>query len=112
VFFVSSIDGGRRKSKGFSNRAVHDALTTPPPGKNTAAAIPGEESRPISWCPAPQRLGPYGKIVRSRSQHMSGERQHPRRSPTDPIISRNVSALPPVGKGTDQAPSLRFRPVL
>jgi len=25
VFFVSSIDGGGRKSKGFSNRAVHGA---------------------------------------------------------------------------------------
>jgi len=36
--------------------------------------------------PAPQRLGSYGKIVRSRSQHMSGERQHPRVSAMDPII--------------------------
>src|SRR2546425_11459731 len=54
--------------------------------KNRSAAIPGEESRPISLYPAPQRLGPYGKIVRSRSQHMSGERQHPRVSAMDPII--------------------------
>jgi len=36
--------------------------------------------------PAPQRLGSYGKIVRSRSQHMSGERQHPRFGAMDPVI--------------------------
>src|SRR2546425_7249395 len=30
--------------------------------------------------------GPYGEIVRSRSRHMSSERQHPRASVTDPII--------------------------
>ena len=61
-------------------------LAFPAPGTlNESAAIPGEESRPISVSVAPQRRRPY-TIVRSRPQHISGGRQQIGASPIDPDI--------------------------
>ena len=75
-----------RSSSGAGVPSANCSLRRRAGEKNRSAAIPGEESRPISLRPAPQRLGTYGKIVRSRSQHTSGERQHLRVSAMDPIM--------------------------